>query len=251
MRRGLPCDPASWSRLRRGSPPRCRLQTAVCRRPSSPTSTSPPGRSIVGGFERVGDRLRDRQRFVQGDRSPRDPIRQRLALDQLHDQCDLPVRSLDTVDGCDVRMIQQPGAPLRLADAIKRARAAFLGRLYAAGGVSKTVNRSPGGWSNRGLNTRQKRGSWTDQRLARDKTIHDPVKSGKPPSPVQIRAALQFFAPNSIVCAPGAQTDASQLDYGGLQIVVRPRVKVGKPLIPTQFVNSSNCKGRRFGGPPP
>ena len=43
----------------------------------------PARRSIVGGFERVGDLLRDRQRFVQGDRSPRDPIRPRLALDQL------------------------------------------------------------------------------------------------------------------------------------------------------------------------
>ena len=37
--------------------------------------------------------------------------------------------------------------------------------------------------------TRGKGDSWTDQRPARDNTIYDPVKSAKPPSPVQIRAA--------------------------------------------------------------
>jgi hypothetical protein len=61
----------------------------------------------VGGFERVAIYFAIVSASSRGDRSPRDPIRQRLALDQLHDQCELPVRSLDTVDECDVRMIQQ------------------------------------------------------------------------------------------------------------------------------------------------
>ena len=39
---------------------------------------------LVRGFERVGDLLRDRQRFVERDRAARDPLRQILALDQFH-----------------------------------------------------------------------------------------------------------------------------------------------------------------------
>ena len=67
-----------------------------------------------------------------------------------------------------------------------------------------------------------KRGSWTDQRPARDNTIHNPVKSAKPPSPVQIRAAPPNF-PVQIrsFCAPVAQTDASPMDCSGLQALRR------------------------------
>ena len=39
---------------------------------------------LVRGFERVGDLLRDRQRFVERDRAARDALRQILALDEFH-----------------------------------------------------------------------------------------------------------------------------------------------------------------------
>jgi hypothetical protein len=41
--------------------------------------------------------------------------------------------------------------------------------------------------------------------------IHNPAKSAKPPSPVQIRAALQFSCLNFIVCSSRAQSRASEL----------------------------------------
>ena len=39
---------------------------------------------LVRGFERLRDLLRDRQRLVERDRAPRDPLRQVLALDEFH-----------------------------------------------------------------------------------------------------------------------------------------------------------------------
>ena len=39
---------------------------------------------LVRGFERVRDLLRDRQGFVDRDRAARDPLREVLALDELH-----------------------------------------------------------------------------------------------------------------------------------------------------------------------
>ena len=39
---------------------------------------------LVRGFERVRDLLRDRQRLVERDRAPRDPLREIVAFDQLH-----------------------------------------------------------------------------------------------------------------------------------------------------------------------
>src|SRR4030095_11151078 len=45
------------------------------------------------------------------------------------------------------------------------------------------------------------RGCWTDQRAARDNRIHDLVKSAKPPSPVQIRAAPPILnLINTVTC---------------------------------------------------
>ena len=39
---------------------------------------------LVRGFERLGDLLRDRQRFVERDRAARDALRQIVALDEFH-----------------------------------------------------------------------------------------------------------------------------------------------------------------------
>ena len=39
---------------------------------------------LVRRFERLGDLLRDRQRLVERDRAARDPLREVLALDELH-----------------------------------------------------------------------------------------------------------------------------------------------------------------------
>ena len=41
---------------------------------------------LVRGFERLGDLLRDRQRFVERNRAARDPLREVLALDEFHDE---------------------------------------------------------------------------------------------------------------------------------------------------------------------
>ena len=41
---------------------------------------------LVGGFERLGDLSRDRQRLVERNRTLRDAIGERRALDQLEDQ---------------------------------------------------------------------------------------------------------------------------------------------------------------------
>ena len=61
---------------------------------------------LVRGFERLGDLLRDRQRFVERNRSARDALRQVLAFDQLHHQARVPLL-LDAVDVRDVRMIER------------------------------------------------------------------------------------------------------------------------------------------------
>ena len=41
---------------------------------------------LVRRLERFGDLPRDRQRLIERNRSARDPIGERRALDQLHDQ---------------------------------------------------------------------------------------------------------------------------------------------------------------------
>ena len=46
---------------------------------------------LVSRFDRLGDLPRDRERLVERDRSLRDTIRERRALDQFHHQRDGPV----------------------------------------------------------------------------------------------------------------------------------------------------------------
>ena len=62
---------------------------------------------LMRGFERLGDLRRHRQRVGHRDRAARDPLREVLALDELHDQRRDAVGFFDAVDGGDVRMIQR------------------------------------------------------------------------------------------------------------------------------------------------
>ena len=104
-------------------------------------------------------------------------------------------------------------------------------------------------WSNRPAH-QAKRGCWTDQRPARDNTIHDPVISAKPPFPVQIRAAPpNFRGSNPTECAPAAQTGASQLDYAGPNRR-RPRGGIAQITVCEALRCSRVGTGRRFRGPP-
>ena len=69
---------------------------------------------LVRRFERLGDLLRDRQRFVERDRAARDSLREILALDQFHDERAHTAGFFEAVDVRDVRMVQR-GERLRFA----------------------------------------------------------------------------------------------------------------------------------------
>jgi hypothetical protein len=60
--------------------------------------------TIVKGF---GDLLRDRQGVVEPNRATRNPLREIVALDQLHDERPDTVGVVEPVDAGDVRMIQR------------------------------------------------------------------------------------------------------------------------------------------------
>ena len=68
---------------------------------------------LVGGLQRFGDLLGDREGFIDGDGASRDAIRQRRTLDELEDQRSNVLGLLQPVDGADVRMVQA-GQDLRL-----------------------------------------------------------------------------------------------------------------------------------------
>ena len=68
---------------------------------------------LVRGLERVGHLFRDRQRLVDGDRTLRDAVGERRTFDQFHHQRGRGARSLQAIDGRDVRMIQR-GEDFRL-----------------------------------------------------------------------------------------------------------------------------------------
>ena len=79
---------------------------------------------LVRRFERFGDLARDRQRLADIERAARDPLGQRLALDQLQHEHANAVRLFQPIDRCDVRMIErrqqprlavEPRQPLRIA----------------------------------------------------------------------------------------------------------------------------------------
>ena len=62
---------------------------------------------FVGGFERLGDLFRDRQRLVDGNRAAGDPLRQVFTLNEFHDEGVHPRRFLKPVDRGDVRMVER------------------------------------------------------------------------------------------------------------------------------------------------
>jgi putative endopeptidase len=77
--------------------------------------------ALVGVLERLRDLQRDRQRFGDRDRSVREPLREILALDQLHREEAHAVGGVETVDRSDVRMVQrreQTGLALEAGEAL-------------------------------------------------------------------------------------------------------------------------------------
>jgi hypothetical protein len=62
--------------------------------------------AFVRRLECVGDLTRNRQRLVERQRAAADPRRQRFALDELHDQRTRPVGFFETVNVCDVAVIE-------------------------------------------------------------------------------------------------------------------------------------------------
>ena len=67
---------------------------------------------LVRGFERFGDLLGDRQRFVKRNRPLRDAIGERRSFDELHHERRRPIAPLPAVDMRDMRMIER-GEPFR------------------------------------------------------------------------------------------------------------------------------------------
>jgi hypothetical protein len=87
------------------------------------------------------------------------------------------------------------------------------------GSISET--RGPGMSSRRSpiaAKHRATRGGWHDQRPARNNTVYNPVKSAKPPSPVQIRAAPPISQFKFDRLCVSRTSGRMQFDYGGLQI---------------------------------
>ena len=62
---------------------------------------------LVRGFERVGDLRRHRQRLVERERSPGDPLGQRRAFDQFEHERGAAGALLDAVNAGDAGMIQR------------------------------------------------------------------------------------------------------------------------------------------------
>src|SRR5262245_28313606 len=62
--------------------------------------------SFVRGLERFGDLLRDRNRFLDRQRTSLDARRERLTVDELEDEESMPIGLFETVNASDVLMIQ-------------------------------------------------------------------------------------------------------------------------------------------------
>jgi hypothetical protein len=60
----------------------------------------------MGAIERVADLDAELQNFAERQRAAYEAIRERLALEQLHDQKVVSVVLPDVVEGTDVRMVQ-------------------------------------------------------------------------------------------------------------------------------------------------
>ena len=66
---------------------------------------------LVRGLERLGDLSRDRERFIDRNRAPRDPVGQRHTLDEFHHEGCGPAGAFDAVNERDVGMIQRGQRP--------------------------------------------------------------------------------------------------------------------------------------------
>ena len=75
---------------------------------------------LVRRFKRLGDLLRHRQRLVDGNGPLRDPIGERRAFDQLHDQGSYAAGVFEAMDLRDVRMIER-GEHLRFTTEAREA----------------------------------------------------------------------------------------------------------------------------------
>ena len=62
---------------------------------------------IVSRFERLGNLLRNRESFRERNRAFCDQLGKRRSFDKLHDQRMNPVRVFESVDVCDVRMVER------------------------------------------------------------------------------------------------------------------------------------------------
>src|SRR5262245_34683867 len=62
---------------------------------------------LVCGFQRFCDLSGDRKCFIDRQRSACDPIRECFAFDQFHNQRASAVCLFETVNSCDVRMVQR------------------------------------------------------------------------------------------------------------------------------------------------
>jgi hypothetical protein len=70
--------------------------------------------SVVRRFERLRDLQRDSERILDRKRPALQPVRERFAFDQLHDQEVLAIELLHSVQSCDTRVVDR-GEDLRFA----------------------------------------------------------------------------------------------------------------------------------------
>ena len=84
----------------------------------------------VGGFQSFGDLHEERERLADGNRSARDAIGQRLALDQLHDEEAGAVVRFEAIESRyvavierrqDARLALEAGEPLGVVGQLVRA----------------------------------------------------------------------------------------------------------------------------------
>ena len=101
---------------------------------------------LVGGFERLGDLLRDRQRLIDWNRALCNSVSERRPLDQFHDKRLHSVCLLQAIDMGDVRMIEG-GEDLRFSpetsEAVRVRRERIRQHLQGIVALERCVVRSP------------------------------------------------------------------------------------------------------------